>query len=80
LAGTARDIKGITEANRTQSVAAARLVTQLAEIRRITERNAEGVRQTRGNTADLLKQAETLTGLMDSTLARRSSNGHGRAR
>ncbi len=42
--------------------AAARLATQLADIRRITERNAEGVRQTRGGTADLLKQAEALTG------------------
>jgi len=79
-AATARDIKAITHANRTQSSGAARLVTQLAEIRRITDRNAEGVRKTRGSTADLLKQAETLTGLMDSALAKRSTNGNGRVR
>ena len=39
-------------------------VAQLADIRRITERNAEGVKQTRGGTADLLRQAEALAGIM----------------
>jgi methyl-accepting chemotaxis protein len=80
VTATARDIKTITQANKNQSNAAARLVPQLSEIRRITERNAEGVRRTRGGTADLLKQAETLTGLMDSAIAAKSTNGRGRAR
>jgi methyl-accepting chemotaxis protein len=70
----------MTHANRAQSASAARLIAQIAEIRRITERNAEGVRQTRGSTADLIKQAESLTGLMDSAIAGRSTNGNGRAR
>jgi hypothetical protein len=40
------------------------LVGQVGGIRRITQRNAEGVGKTRGSTADLLKQAAVLTGLM----------------
>jgi methyl-accepting chemotaxis protein len=77
---TAREIKTITQANKNHSAGAARLLSQLSEIRRITERNADGVRQARGGTADLLKQAETLTGLMDSAVAARSANGRSRAR
>jgi len=80
VAGTAKEIKSITQANKTHSAGATRLVAQLAEIRRITERNVDGVRQTRGGTADLLKQAETLTGLVGSATAPRSTNGRGRAR
>jgi methyl-accepting chemotaxis protein len=79
-ASTAKDIKAITQANKTHSVGATRLVSQLAEIRRVTARNADGVRQTRGGTADLLKQAEMLTGLVDSAADPRSANGRGRAR
>ena len=77
-AATTRDIKLISEANRSQSVAAARLVTQLADIRRITERNAEGVRQTRGGTADLMRQAETLAGIMGGVAGPAAPNGRGR--
>src|SRR5258705_2752250 len=79
-ASTASEIKTITQANKGQSAAAVRLVSQRSENRRITERNADGVRQARGGTADLLKQAETLTGLMDSAVAARSANGRSRAR
>jgi methyl-accepting chemotaxis protein len=78
---TAKDIKAITQANKTHSAGATRLVTQLAEVRRITQRNADGVRQTRGGTADLLKQAEMLTGLVDGAgSGARSANGRGRSR
>ena len=56
-----------------QSKAATRLVGQVADIRRITQRNAEGVGKTRGSTVDLLKQAQELTGMMANGKAR--SNG-----
>jgi len=71
----ARDVKLITVSNRNQSVSAAQLATSLADVRRITERNAEGVRQTRGGTAALLKQAETLSSLMGDAFPRASTNG-----
>jgi methyl-accepting chemotaxis protein len=79
-ASTARDVKSITQANRTQSASAAQLLSQVADIRRVTERNAEGVKQTRGGTAALLKQAEALTGIMGNAFPRTSKNGHGRGR
>ena len=75
-----KEIKTITEANKGHSAGAAKLAGQLADIRRITERNADGVRQTRGGTADLLKQAELLTGLVDSVTVSKGTNGRGRAR
>jgi len=79
-ASTAKETKTLTEANKRHSVGAAQLVSQLADIRRITERNADGMRQTRGGTADLLKQAELLTGLVDSVTVSKGTNGRGRAR
>ena len=77
---TARDVKLITQANRTQSATMAQLATQLADVRRVTERNAEGVKQTRGGTAALLKHAEALTGLMGEALTHTPRNGNGRGR
>ena len=77
---TERDIKLITQANRAQSATAAQLVSQIADIRRITERNAEGVRQTRGGTAALLKQAETLSGIMDDAFSKATNGHNGRGR
>jgi hypothetical protein len=78
---TARDIKHITHANRAQATTAAQLQSQLADIRRITERNAEGVKRTRGGTADLLKQADALSGVMADAFPQASRNGaHGRGR
>jgi methyl-accepting chemotaxis protein len=77
---TAKDIKSIMQANKAHGAGAARLVSQIADVRRITERNADGVRQTRGGTADLLKQAELLTGLVDSVTGAKGTNGRGRVR
>ena len=62
---SAREIRSVAKGNQQHSKGAAKLVAQLADIRRITERNAEGVGRTRGGTADLMKQARALTGLMD---------------
>ena len=52
----------------------------IADIRRVTQRNADSVGRTRGSTVDLIKQAQTLTGLMNTSKTRstngaRSSNG-----
>ena len=74
----AKDIKLITHANLAQSGAAARLVTDLADIRQVTERNVEGVKQTQGGTADLLRQAEALVGIMGHATTGRPTNGRGR--
>jgi methyl-accepting chemotaxis protein len=80
-AAIARDIKLITQANRAQSSTAAQVVSQVADVRRITERNVEGVKQARGGTAALLKQAEALTGIMGDAFPRAARNGHnGRGR
>jgi methyl-accepting chemotaxis protein len=76
---TARDIQVMTQANREQSVTAASLLTQLDDIRRITDRNTAGVKQARGGTADLLRQAETLSGIM-SGVVRVKGGSNGRAR
>jgi methyl-accepting chemotaxis protein len=80
---TARDIQRITRANRDQSAAAARLATQIADIRRVADANVAHVQRTRGNTADLLKHTETLTALMNdpANASRPPRNGaRGRAR
>jgi len=63
---TAKHIKAITHANRDHSEAAARLLGQLRDIRVITDRNARDVRETRGGTAELLRQASELASLVDS--------------
>ena len=38
---------------------------ELAELRRIADRNAAGVKHTRTTTADLLRHAEALTAVVD---------------
>jgi hypothetical protein len=75
---SARDIKLITTANRSQSAAAAHVVDQFAAIRRITERNAEGVRHTRGGNGDLTKQPQVLAGIAANAPVRKSGNGRSR--
>jgi methyl-accepting chemotaxis protein len=57
----ARQVKTITLANRGHSQAVVSVLGEVAEARRITERNAGGVKQTRDGTADLLRNAEALT-------------------
>jgi methyl-accepting chemotaxis protein len=70
---TAKEIRSTATGNKQQSNGAKKLVAQLGDVRRITERNAEGVGRTRGDTADLLKQAEALSGLMSQS----GANGRG---
>ena len=48
---------------------------QLAELRRVTDRNASGVKQSRTTTADLLRYAEALTAVVDDLQKPNGSNG-----
>ena len=77
----ARDIKLITRANREQSVTAGELAKQLGDIRRLAEQNVDGVTRTRGGTASLQKQAETLALIMGEAFPKATKNGaNGRGR
>ncbi len=51
VASTAREIKLISHANREHSTVAGTLLGEVAEIRKITDRNARGVKETRVSTA-----------------------------
>ena len=62
---TAKQIKTITMANREHSQAAGTVLQELTELRRITDRNAAGVRQTREGTTDLVRSAQALTAMVD---------------
>ena len=73
-ANTANQIKQITRTNRDHSVSAAAVVTELAELRRVTDRNASGVKQARTTTADLLRYAEALTSVVDDLQRPNGSN------
>jgi methyl-accepting chemotaxis protein len=75
---TARELKLITRANRTQADAASKLLAHLAEIRGVTERNAEGVSKARGSTDDLLKQSQALMSLMAGQNGGGARNGRSR--
>jgi methyl-accepting chemotaxis protein len=75
-ANTAAQIKTITRTNRDHSIGATAVVNELAELRRITDRNAAGVKETRTTTADLLRYAEALTAVVDDLRApANGSNG-----
>ena len=50
-------------ANREHSTVAGGVLDQLRDIRKITDRNARDVSETRGNTAELIKHAADLAGL-----------------
>ncbi len=71
----ARQIKLITKANIEQSSAAAALLASVTEIREITDRNATGVKQTRGGTDDLLRRAQALVTLVKRPSQGRRANG-----
>jgi methyl-accepting chemotaxis protein len=57
---TAKQVKLIQRANREHSTVSEDLLARLADIKRITERNAAGVHEARGSAADLLGQAAAL--------------------
>jgi methyl-accepting chemotaxis protein len=57
---TSKQIRLIHASNRQHVSTAGDVATRLAEIRRVTERNANGVRETHGNTEDLRRLAQQL--------------------
>jgi methyl-accepting chemotaxis protein len=71
---TSKQIKLISQANQEHSTVSASLLTALGEIRQITDRNASGVKKTRGGTDDLVRRAAALTALVGRP-SRRRGNG-----
>ena len=55
----------ITRANREHSAAAVGLLNGLTEVRQVTERNAQGVKETLRSTGGLLERAESLNVIID---------------
>ena len=70
---TLKQIKLITHANREHSTVSASLMTSLAELRQIADRNAGGVKRTRGGTDDLLRRANALIALVERPVRRRTT-------
>ena len=75
----AKQSKLITRANREHSGVAEALLGQVAEVRRIADRNAAGVKETRGTTSRLRDQAKALTSIVEGrvTSAERRTSGNG---
>jgi methyl-accepting chemotaxis protein len=71
---TAKQIKLITHANREHSQVSGALVAELAEVRRITDRNARTVKETKSSTAALLDHADALNNIVERA-GRAGSNG-----
>jgi methyl-accepting chemotaxis protein len=61
----ARQINLITLANREHSLASAAVLTGLSDIRQITERNAQTVKDTQRATGSLLDRAQSLNAIVD---------------
>jgi methyl-accepting chemotaxis protein len=70
---TAQLIKLISKANLEHSSAAAVLLGSVSEIRQITDRNAAGVKQTRGGTDDLRRRAQALAALVEQPSPRKTN-------
>jgi methyl-accepting chemotaxis protein len=76
---TSRQIRQITQANREHSRVAEGLLAQVGEVRRIADRNAAGVKETRGTTSRLRDQARALTSIVEGrgASAGRRDSGNG---
>jgi methyl-accepting chemotaxis protein len=74
-ADTTRNVKLLSRANLEHSAVADQLLGRMSEIRRITDRNASGAKDTLGSTDELLAQARTLTALMQPVTRRATGNG-----
>jgi methyl-accepting chemotaxis protein len=72
---TAKQVKLITKANVEHSTVSSTLLRSVSEIRQITDRNATGVKETRGGTDDLLRRAQALTALVDRPAQAARPNG-----
>jgi methyl-accepting chemotaxis protein len=74
---TARQIKLISQGNREQATVSTQLLEALKQIRQITDRNARGVKDTRGGTAALRQRAEDLAELLRAAFEGARTNGAG---
>ena len=72
---TAKQIKVITKANLEHSTVSNSLLRSVGEIRQITDRNASGVKQTRGGTEDVLRRAQALAALVEQPAHRPNGRG-----
>jgi methyl-accepting chemotaxis protein len=70
-ANITKQIRMISLANKDHSGGTARVLGQLKNVRAVSERNTQGVQETRGSTTDLVAQAEALR----SSLQRSGSAG-----
>jgi len=73
-----RDIRSVATANQQHTTSTAQVAAQLTDVRRITQRNADGVSRTRGGTADLIEQARMLSSLMNGSSKRAANGRNGR--
>jgi methyl-accepting chemotaxis protein len=73
-----KQINSITRANREHSTASVGLLNNLSSIKQITERNAQGVRDTLRGTEGLIERARTLDSIIDS-LSNSDLKDNGRA-
>jgi len=68
LSGATRNlgqqVKLITQTNTDHAAGIGRVLERLKDVRSIVDHNARSVHESRGATADLLKHAEALTGML----------------
>ena len=74
-ANIGKQIRLLSGANIEHSGGARRVLAQLKNVRAVSERNAQGVRQTRGSTDDLLSQTEALRATLAAKNRRTRTNG-----
>ena len=75
---SSREIRTVAKGNQQHSKGMTKIVGQLAEIRRIAQRNAEGVGRTRSGTADLIDQARALAMQANAPNGKSSNGRNGR--
>jgi methyl-accepting chemotaxis protein len=74
-ANTSKQIRLIHTSNRQHGLAATAIANRLAEVRRVTEQNATGVRETHGNTEDLRRLAQQLGTALQPLAGERNGSG-----
>ena len=78
-----KQIRLVATANREHSAGAGRLLGQLKNVRSVSERNTQGVRESRGTTGQLLEHAEALKAAISRGVAKngrpRRNGANGRA-
>jgi methyl-accepting chemotaxis protein len=82
-ANISRQMRLVSTANREHSAGAVRVLGQLKSVRAVSERNTQGVRESRGTTGQLLEHAEALRAVVSRSSGKngapRRNGGNGRA-